>query len=102
VNTTAPITAENQMKKMFWPSAGGTALALMFFFGVPRRRRNWLAMLGLLVLFASFGAMGCGGSGGKTGGGGTPGTTAGQYTITVTGTSGTTTATVGTITLTVQ
>ena len=102
VNTTAPTTAENQMKKMFWPSAGGTALALLFFFGVPRRRRNWLAMIGLLVLFASFGAMGCGGSGGNTGGGGTPGTTAGQYTITVTGTSGSTTATVGTITLTVQ
>ena len=102
VNTTAPTTAENQMKKMFWPSAGGTALALLFFFGVPRRRRNWLAMIGLLVLFASFGVMGCGGSGGNTGGGGTPGTTAGQYTITVTGTSGSTTATVGTITLTVQ
>jgi hypothetical protein len=55
-------------------------------------------MLALLVALAS-GVLACGG-----GGGGItiyPGTTAGNYTITVTGTSGTTTAT-GTISLTVQ
>jgi len=101
VNTTAATTSENQMKKLFWPSAGSTALALLIFFAVPRRRRNWLATLGLLVLFAAIGTVGCGGGGGG-GGGGNTGTSTGAYTITVTGTSGTTTFTLTTITLTVN
>jgi subtilase family serine protease len=87
VNTTASTTSENQMKKLFWPSAGGATLALVLFLGIPKRRRNWLAMLGLLALFASVGALGCGGGGG--GGGKNNGTTPGTYTVTVTGTSGT-------------
>jgi hypothetical protein len=98
VTTTAPTNAENRTKRLFWPSAGGTALALVFFFGIPRRRRNWPAMLGLLVFFVSLGAMGCGGS---SSGGGNSGTTPGTYTVTVTGASGATTET-GTLTLTVQ
>jgi hypothetical protein len=108
VATTASSSAENHMKKLFWPSTGGTALALIFLFCAPRRRRNWPAMLGLLVLFVSFGAMGCGGGGGSGGGGGggggggNSGTTTGSYSITVTGTSGLISATVGTVTLTVQ
>jgi hypothetical protein len=77
-------------------------LAVLFFFGVPRRRRNWLAMLGLLLLFVSGVAIGCGG--GSSSGGGTtpsnPGTTAGTYTVTVTGTSGANTKAT-TVTLTV-
>jgi len=105
VNTTAPATAENRKKGPFWPSAtrtaASTALALMVFFVVPKRRRNWPAMMGLLVLFISMSAVGCGGGGGS-GGGGNPGTSAGTYAITVTGTSGTTTVTLGTITLTVE
>jgi len=107
VTTTAASSAENQMKKLFWPSTGGSALALILLFCVPRRQRNWLAMLALLVLSVSIGAVGCGGSGGGGsggggGGGGNSGTTAGAYTITVTGTSGPISATVGTIALTVQ
>jgi hypothetical protein len=56
-------------------------------------------MLGMIVLFAwvTVGLVSCGGGGGggssnKGGGGGTsnPGTTAGTYTVTVTGTSGAT------------
>jgi hypothetical protein len=101
VNTTTASSAENQMKKLFWPSTGGTALALILLFCVPRRQRNWLAMLGLLVLFVSIGAVGCGGGGGG-GGGGNVGTTPGTYTVTVAGTSGNITGTVGTVTLTVQ
>jgi hypothetical protein len=89
VNTTAATTALNQTKKLFWPSAGGAALALVLFFGIPKRRRNWLAMLGLLVFFVTVAGMGCGGGGGSGGGGGNSGTTAGTYTVTVTGTSGT-------------
>lgn len=100
--TTADSTAENQLKKLLWPSAG-TALALLLI-GLPRRRRNWLAMLGVLLLFVAFGAIGCGGGGGSSGGGsgGNAGTTPGTYTVTVSGTSGSITGTVGTVTLTVQ
>ncbi len=36
-----------------FPSAVGTALALVLMVGIPRRRRNWLTMLGLLMLFAT-------------------------------------------------
>jgi subtilase family serine protease len=101
--TTTAATAFNEPLKLFWPSTGGAVLALLFFF-VPRRRRNWLAMLGLLVLFASGVAIGCGGGGGGGGGGGTtpsnPGTSKGTYTVTVTGVSGSTTMTT-TVTLTV-
>ena len=112
VNTTASTTANNQIKRLFWPSAGGTALALLLMIGVPRRRRNWLAMVGLAVVFASISAVGCGvtngGNFGSSGGGGNPGTSAGTYTVTVTGTgtsigsSSSVTATVGTVTLTVN
>jgi hypothetical protein len=112
VTTTAATTGENQMKKLFWPSAGGTALALVLMIGIPRRRRNWLAMLGLAALFVSIGAIGCGGGGssgsGGGGGGGNTGTPAGTYTVTVTGTgtssssTSSVTATVGTVTLTVN
>lgn len=107
VTTTAATTGKNQIKKLFWPSAGGTALALLLLIGVPRRRRNWLAIVGLAVLFASISAIGCGGGGGAGGGGGgNSGTSAGTYTVTVTGTStgssSSITATVGTVTLTVN
>jgi hypothetical protein len=77
---------------LFWPAAGGTALALLGFLAVPRRRRNWLMMLGLLALIASAGVLGCGGGGsggGGGGGGGNNGTTTGAYTVTVTASSGT-------------
>jgi hypothetical protein len=107
VLTTAASTAENRTNNLFWPSAGGTALAVVMLIWVPRRRRNWLAMVGLAVLVASISAIGCGG-GGSGGGGGNAGTSAGTYTVTVTGTgtssgsSSSVTATVGTVTLTVN
>jgi hypothetical protein len=95
LTVTTSATALNEPLKLFWPSTGGAVLALLFF-GIPKRRRNWLAMLGLLVLFISGVAIGCGGggsssssgSGGTGGGGTTPGTTSGAYSVTVTGTSG--------------
>ena len=63
-------------------------------------------MLGILVLLFSItccvAACGSGGNGGGGGGGGgNPGTTAGTYSITVTGTPGAVTQT-GTVVLTVQ
>jgi hypothetical protein len=104
VYTTAA-TALNQPMRRLWPSAGGAVLALAFFVGVRARRRNWRAMVGLLVLLAAIAGIGCGsgggGGGGDGGGGGGGGTATGTYTITVTGTSGTTTA-MGTVALTVR
>jgi len=77
-----------------WLGAGsGATLALLLFFGIPARRRNWRSMLGLLIALAFVGALSsCGGgsSGGGGGGGGggptNPGTAAGTYTFTVTAT----------------
>jgi subtilase family serine protease len=97
--STTLATALNHPFKLFWPSAGGATLALAFLFRIPRRRRNWIAMLGLFCLFVSIAGIGCGGGTVSTGGGGgggggggssNPGTTAGTYTITITGTSGST------------
>jgi hypothetical protein len=99
--TTAATSAKSEIKGLLWPIAG-TALALLGF-GVPRRKRNWLATIGAFALVVAFGAIGCGGgNGGGGGGGGNAGTTPGTYTVTVTGTSGTLTGTLGTVTLTVQ
>ena len=89
--------------------AGGSALACLLLIAFPApRRRSWtmLGMLALMVVLSSGvlacgGSLGSGGSGGSGGGGGASGTTAGTYTITVTGTSGTLSQT-GTVTLTVQ
>jgi hypothetical protein len=107
ITTTTASSAQNEMKKLFWPSAGGATLALLLFFGLPKRRRNWLAMLGLLAVFAGLAGMGCGGGGGGgctvNCGGGNTGTTPGTYTLTVTGTSGTTVVTLSpSVTVTVN
>ncbi len=87
-----------------WLGAGsGAVLALLVFFGIPARRRSWRAMLSILVAMIALGALAsCGGvSSNSGGGGGNAGTTAGTYTVTVTGTSSATIAS-GTVTLTVQ
>ena len=106
ISTTAPTSAALVYPKrpgVPWYATGGATLACLLLFGIPTRRRSWRTMLGLLALlaFLAGGVLSCGGGGGGGGGGGNPGTTAGAYTITVTGTSGTTTAT-GTVILTVQ
>ena len=119
VSTTAPATAANRHLQMPWQDAtngaGSAALACVALLFVPLRRRNWLVprrsrlvLLAWLALFAAMAGMGCGGagstgSGGGGGGGGqtNPGTTAGTYTVTITGVSGAMTET-GTVALTVQ
>jgi IPT/TIG domain len=105
VSTTAATAAvrhsSNIFYAMFLPIGGMTLLGV----GFGSRRKKVLGVLlvflmvsGLLFLVA------CGGgsSSGGGGGGGTPGTPAGNYTVTVTGTSGSLTAQTTTFTLTVQ
>ena len=104
INTTAA-TAALSRPKLFgdhWYATGGAALACLLLFGIPTRRRGWRKVLGLtgLFLFLVGSVLACGGGGGG-GSTGIPGTTAGSYTITVTGTSGATSAN-GTVNLTVQ
>ncbi len=74
--------------KRGWAGAGGGAvLAFLVLLGVPRRKRNWFSMLGVLVMMVALGTLaGCGGGGSSNSGGtGIAGTTAGAYTFTVTG-----------------
>ena len=102
VNTTPASSAENQERRLFWPSASGTTFAFVLLFVRPRKRKDRVALIGLLLLFVSTGFIGCGGGSIGGGGGGNGGTTPGAYTITVTGTSGSVSATVGAVALTVQ
>jgi hypothetical protein len=76
-----------------WYASGGTALACILLFGIPRRR-NVRALLGaFLVLFAlASGMVACGGSLAATGSASNSGTTPGVYVIAVTGASGASTA----------
>jgi trimeric autotransporter adhesin len=64
------------------------ALALLFWFGIPRRRKAWQRLVIAIALAVSIGALGCGSGGGGSGssGGGNSGTTPGSYSIIVTGT----------------
>jgi len=105
VNTTAA-TGMNQPASAPWRGAAGAVLACVVLLFTPMRRRNWLALMAWVALFAATAGMGCGGGastgGGGGGGGGTNfGTTAGTYTVTITGVSGGMTET-GTVALTVQ
>jgi uncharacterized membrane protein YebE (DUF533 family) len=84
-----------------WTGAGGGAvLAFLVLLGVPRQKRNWLSMLGVLVIMAALGSLaGCGGGGSSSKG--TSGTTTGTYTFTVTGTGNDTATTTASTTFTV-
>jgi hypothetical protein len=87
-------------RRIPWFAAGSAVLACVFLFGIPAGRRRWRSILGMLLFLAALGGsvLSCGGGGGSTC---TPGTTAGNYTITVTGSSGVLTET-GPVILTVQ
>jgi hypothetical protein len=78
-----------------WSFAGGATLACLLLFGIPARNRRLRMTLGLLIFFIILtgGIAGCGGrSSSNIESGGNPGTTAGNYTATVTATSGSTTS----------
>src|ERR1019366_3189018 len=105
INTMAPSSASLLLPKRpggSWYVAGSATLACLLLFGIPGRRRRWRTMLGMLLFLVALtgSVLACGGGGGGSGGGGrggggssNPGTTAGTYTVTVTGTSGTITQT---------
>lgn len=88
VSTMGTTSSLNKSNKLFWPSACGAALALVFLFGIPARRRTWLSMLGMaLLLLVICGAVpGCGVTTSQS-------TPPGLYSVTVTGTSGGTSST---------
>ncbi len=95
ISTTANTRAalnHPQDRGVFWYMASGATLACLLFLGIPVRRYSRLRMLGIFAILMAFvgGILACGGRGGNTS---TSGTTAGSYTITVTGTSGSTTVT---------
>jgi len=100
--TAATVASETHPKRpgVPWYAAGAT-LACLLLFGIPVQRSSWRTMLGALALLVALSGslLACGGGGG--GGTTIPGTTAGTYTVTVTGASGSTTAT-GTVAVTVQ
>ena len=103
-STTSCVASNEPGRGIPWYAGGGAALACMLLFGIAPQRRKLRAPLGALMLLAVLagGVSACGGS--KTTACSTtivPGTTAGSYTITVTGTSGSTVQT-GTVSLTVQ
>ena len=103
-SSTTPCNAANQMPRgLPWQTGGGAILACILLFGIPMRRSRWKTMLGMIALLGAMtgGLLACGGGGTPCTPVVKPGTTAGTYTITVTGTSGTLTPT-GTVTLTVQ
>src|SRR6185437_2574420 len=65
ITSTAATSAMNGHKDIFWSGAGGgMVLACALFFWIPKKRRNWLTMVVLLVFLGSMAGMGCGGGGG--------------------------------------
>jgi len=61
VFTTAASSAENRKRSLFWPSAGGATFALVLLFVRPRKQKDLVALIGLLLLFVSTGLVACGG-----------------------------------------
>jgi hypothetical protein len=86
-----------------WYATAGAALACLVLFGIPGRRGRGRRIVGLILLFIALtgGVMACGGGMASCPNVVSPGTTAGNYTVTVTGTSGAITAS-STVTITVN
>jgi subtilase family serine protease len=100
----APCSATlEQRPSIPWYGKGGAILACFLFFVIPARGRKGRTLLSIMLLAVLVsGVVSCGGGGGTACPDiSTTGTTAGTYTVTVTGTSGATTAQ-NTLTLTVQ
>jgi subtilase family serine protease len=101
---TACVTANEPRRGIPWYAGGGAALACILLFGIAPQRRKLRALLGALMLLAVLAGSvaACGGSNSNSCSPSTnPGTTLGNYTFTVTGTSGSTVQT-GTVSLSLQ
>jgi FtsP/CotA-like multicopper oxidase with cupredoxin domain len=87
VNTTPEHPASGKLnRRPGWLAAGGGAsLACIVLMVLPRRRGRRTALSVFAILAIAFLVIGCGGGSAKT----DPGTTAGTYTVVVTGTAGT-------------
>jgi hypothetical protein len=64
-------------------ASGGGVLALLVFLGIPKRRRSWRAMVGVLMLLMALGSLSACGGGSSSAS--TKQTTPGTYTFTVKG-----------------
>jgi hypothetical protein len=101
INSTAPSSAAvKNAGPQAWGSVGGATLACVLLGFLPKRRSSRQVVLLLFCLLLTFGLSSCGGGGSTTaptgaGGGssGNTGTTAGNYKVTFTATSGSITAT---------
>jgi len=84
-----------QWEGLHWPA--------VFVLGIGKRSRKWRTTLGMVAILGALAGVvsACGQLAEVQYDAGSPGTTAGNYTITVTGSSGTITQS-GTVTLTVQ
>ncbi len=88
ITTGASTAALHKQLHPFVQLGEGTLVAILFLW-LPFRRRNWQAMFGLLLLATLAAAVsGCGVKTAPVTTQGSGGTTAGAYTITITGTSG--------------
>ena len=84
---TVSATSTTAASRNPFSALGGGALAVLFFFWLPRRRRTWQALLGLIAFTAIVASStGCGVT--RIISSTSLGTAAGSYVITVTGTSG--------------
>jgi hypothetical protein len=77
--------SNDEVKKFFELSADWATVPSLPFVALPRRGRNWLAMLALRTIFAGLAGVGCGGE--NTGGGRNTGTSSSTDSARVTGTS---------------
>jgi hypothetical protein len=101
VTTTATTSAALRMSARFGLPA--TALATVFLLGIPARRRRRMALFMMLAIAFTVASIGCGGSGSHTTTPvGSSGTTAGAYTVTVSGTDAATGKIVQTTTISVN
>ena len=88
INTVLSAALRNGGQRLLGLGGGGTIAAALLLFCLPFRRRKWQALIGML-LFAVIVAMASGCGGGIKTTSSAIGTSAGTYTVTVTGTSGT-------------
>jgi hypothetical protein len=90
VSTAAPRAAlRSSTAPLWWLTTAGTGVAGVFFLGAPHKRRRWRILFGAFLLAGAGFVIGCGG-GGSSGSpvAHDPGTPTGNYTVTVTATSG--------------